>query len=190
MVVPLKYMRDSRDILVSLWGRLCSTRPDLGHFGFEVCVDTIQACGNTRIIERLGINKSRTSGLSNRSTRFQVTWVNSSSGDGNAAAASRYLQVHRSSISISSQVYCRSSRHLASTMDRSEVKKPQKQDVVDEAEYARYVFHCYCAEDMVSRCILDRALRATMHIRSPDRSRSGSAANFGPQRSEDEDLAK
>jgi hypothetical protein len=42
----------------------------------------------------------------------------------------------------------------------------------------------------VSRRILDRALRATMHIRSPDRSRSGSAANFGPQRSEDEDLAK
>ncbi|GHJ83667.1 hypothetical protein NliqN6_0069 [Naganishia liquefaciens] len=56
-------------------------------------------------------------------------------------------------------------------MDRASGKKPQEQDVVDKAEYAR-------------------ALRATMFIKSPDRSRSGSAANFGGSVNEDEDLAK
>ncbi|KAJ9093935.1 hypothetical protein QFC20_007020 [Naganishia adeliensis] len=46
-----------------------------------------------------------------------------------------------------------------------------RQDVVDEAEYAK-------------------ALRATMHIKSPDRSRSGSAQLFGGQGGEDAELAR
>lgn len=80
---------------------------------------------------------------------------------------------------------------LVIAMDSSEGKKPQKQDVVDEAEYARYVSsRCRLSRSRISRLILDRALRATMFIRSPDRSRSGSAANFGRQGDEDEDLAK